>query len=159
MDSATVFVKTAQGLEEINLRTRQLAPRLRLLLIMVDGHRTAGELLSQNPDKVGAELTALLEGGFIMERPAEVAAVPAAPVVDVRVLRDTIRTMLHDIMGPEADMFAVKLEAAKNGPELLQQAEKMREVIRTMIGNKKADQFWQKITALLAPSPPEAGPQ
>jgi hypothetical protein len=149
MDPTTVFVKTARGQEEITSRTRQLAPRLRLLLIMIDGNRTAGELLSQNPDKTGTELTALLEGGYIAVRPEEAVAPPAAPVVDVRVLRNTIRTMLHDIMGPEADMFTVKLEAAKSGPELLQQAEKMREVIRTMIGNKKAEQFWQKITALL----------
>ncbi|MBA5685456.1 hypothetical protein [Rugamonas apoptosis] len=41
----SIYDKTAKGREEIATRCYQLAPRLRTLLVMVDGHRPDDELL------------------------------------------------------------------------------------------------------------------
>ena len=63
----TVYDKTDQGREEIATRAHHLAPRLRTLLLLVDGKRATTELMV----KVGGlgldekALVELLEGGFI----------------------------------------------------------------------------------------------
>jgi hypothetical protein len=63
----TVFDKTGKGREEIATRGHHLAPRLRTLLLLVDGKRDTDELMA----KVGGlgldqkALVDLLEAGFI----------------------------------------------------------------------------------------------
>ena len=76
--TTTIFDKTEKGREEITTRKYQLAPRLRTLLVMIDGKQRADELLQKvgglglNQESIGE----LLENGFI-----HVIAAPApAPV-------------------------------------------------------------------------------
>lgn len=70
-----IFDKTDKGREEIATRQYHLAPRLRTLLLLVDGKQSAADLLG----KVGSlglteeSVTELLENGFIR------AATPASP--------------------------------------------------------------------------------
>ena len=78
----TVFDKTVQGREEIATRAAHLAPRLRTLLLLVDGKRDAAELMA----KVGGlgldekALVELLEGGFIeLAAPDITSATAMAP--------------------------------------------------------------------------------
>lgn len=65
--TTTVFDKTEKGREEIATRSHHLAPRLRTLLLLVDGKRDTDELMA----KVGGlgldqkALVDLLEAGFI----------------------------------------------------------------------------------------------
>lgn len=47
MDNSAIFDKSDKGREEIITRKHKLAPRLRSLLVLVDGKKTAGELLQQ----------------------------------------------------------------------------------------------------------------
>ncbi|MCK6396206.1 hypothetical protein [Zoogloea sp.] len=62
--------KTAAGVEEIATRGRRLPPRLRTLLILVDGRRTLGQLAELVADPaVGEGLVELLERGLITPRP------------------------------------------------------------------------------------------
>lgn len=80
-----IFDKTDKGREEIATRKHQLPPRLRTLLVMVDGKQTGEELLS----KVGGlglneeSLAELFAGGFIQlsakPLPATVTAIPVHP--------------------------------------------------------------------------------
>lgn len=76
--TTTIYDKTEKGREEISTRKHHLAPRLRTLLVLVDGKQTHDELLS----KVGGiglneeSLAELINGGFIEAR----VAVPPAPV-------------------------------------------------------------------------------
>ena len=44
MDDFETYVKTASGIDEVRTRTLQLSPRLRTMLIMVDGTRTVAQL-------------------------------------------------------------------------------------------------------------------
>lgn len=62
-----VFDKTEKGREEIATRVHHLAPRLRTLLVLVDGKQTKEELLAK-VSGLGlgeASLEELLSGGFI----------------------------------------------------------------------------------------------
>lgn len=79
--TTTIFDKTEKGREEITTRKYQLAPRLRTLLVMIDGKQSADDLLQ----KVGGlgldkeSVAELLENGFI-----HLIAAPApAPVSEV----------------------------------------------------------------------------
>lgn len=71
-----VFDKTDKGREEIATRKYQLAPRLRTLLVLVDGKQSVGELLKK---VAGIGLTedsiaSLLNDGYIQPVPASDAA-------------------------------------------------------------------------------------
>lgn len=93
----SIYDKTAKGREEIATRRYQLAPRLRTLLVMVDGHRPDDELLR---NVAGLGLTAdamqeLLAQQFIvlstsydtieapLEQEAEMLAAPAPAAAPV----------------------------------------------------------------------------
>ena len=70
MDASTVAVKTEKGQEEIKNRTYKLSQRMRALLILVDGSRTAGEI-TQQADLLGLGPDALADlerEGFIAKK-------------------------------------------------------------------------------------------
>lgn len=162
MDSSTVYIKTARGSEEIASRSHGLSSRARAMLIMVDGRRSAATLLAQSSERTEAEsnLAALLDGGFIAAVAPPVAAPPAAPstqapvqatlAVDLVTIKHYISSTLHDILGPDADVFTTKVEATKNAQELLTLCEKLIDVIRSVGGKKKAEDFKEKISAMLS---------
>jgi hypothetical protein len=75
------FVKTDKGHEEIRARTHRLTPKLRSLLVVVDGIKSVGELL-QTATALGSDRTALdslIQDGFIAVAPAGSPLAPAAP--------------------------------------------------------------------------------
>jgi hypothetical protein len=158
MDSSTVYIKTARGSEEIASRSHGLSSRARAMLIMVDGHRNAAILLAQSTERAEGEshLAVLLDGGFIAAVVQSAAAAPVssplrtAPAIDLATIKQYISGTLHDILGPDADMFAVKVEAAKSAPELLTLSEKLVDVIRGVGGRKKADDFREKVSSMLS---------
>ena len=56
--NTSIYDKTAKGREEIATRKYQLAPRLRTLLVLVDGHKPEEELL-RNVAGLGLTVNAL----------------------------------------------------------------------------------------------------
>jgi hypothetical protein len=77
----TVYDKTDKGREEIGTRKYGLSPRLRPLLVMVDGKQPVAELLKKVAG-LGLDakhLAVLLTGGFIQIAAASPAAPAAAP--------------------------------------------------------------------------------
>ncbi|MES2262869.1 MAG: hypothetical protein V4724_30470 [Pseudomonadota bacterium] len=73
--NTSIYDKTAKGREEIATRVYRLAPRLRILLVMMDGKHTVGELLADVAG-LGLDETAisdLLEEGFIVRASASPA--------------------------------------------------------------------------------------
>ncbi len=81
MNPQARFVKTAKGQEEIRSRTHRLQPRLRSLLVLVDGTRHAADLV-QAAAGLGGDagfLEALIKEGFVEEViNGHAAAVPPA---------------------------------------------------------------------------------
>ena len=80
---------------------------------------------------------------------------PSPPAVepvlrgDLLAIKRFISTTLHDALGPDADLFMPKVEAATNLQALLSQAEKLREVLRGASSGKKAEQFWEKLNTMV----------
>ncbi len=67
MDSSTIYAKTQKGREEIATRAYRIVPRLRTLLIVVDGQSTVGELIekAQSLGGIAPMLAELERHGFI----------------------------------------------------------------------------------------------
>jgi hypothetical protein len=121
--------KTAKGQAEIETRAHRLPPRLRSALILVDGKRSDDELAKlvlQDPE---GTLKALLDGGFIEQHavvapppaPAPAAAPVPAPTTAApsfeQTRREAVRA-LTDLVGPMAELLAMKIEKARNPDEL-----------------------------------------
>jgi hypothetical protein len=162
-----VYIKTARGSEEIASRSHGLSSRVRAMLIMVDGRRSAATLLAQSGEKAEAEahLATLLDGGFIaaVAQPAAAAVPVAAPMTpaaptappqaehafDITTIKQYISTTLHAILGPDADLFTKKVDAARSAEELRTLSEKFSDVVLQVGGKKKAADFREKISAML----------
>lgn len=88
MEDDWILAKTAAGVEEIASRARRIPPRLRTLLILVDGRRTAAELIQTGAalgdPRVG--LAQLYQQGFVaLANPPPIASSrSAAPPPDNR---------------------------------------------------------------------------
>lgn len=85
--TTSIFDKTDKGRDEIATRQYRLVPRLRTLLVLVDGKQTKGELL-QKFSGIGLNedsLAELLDNGFIRQTVAaapQVVAVAPAPAAE-----------------------------------------------------------------------------
>ena len=168
MDPAAIYAKTPKGLEEMQSRTYRLGLRARALLILVDGKCTAAEVIEKGRTGGNSAAFAGLEEleaqGFISAaaapRTSAVAAAGglSAALVDAR--RHAIEQLLS-LLGPGADDFTARLEAAKNADTLLSELERCRNAVNGLAGNQKAARFWagvQERLAVGAPAPAAAAP-
>ena len=151
-----IYAKTPLGLHEIATRERRLSPRLRSALILVDGKRDEEELarLIQNADET---LQALLEAQLIAavagksarsSRPAELEPEPApatAPgglsAADLATLRRDAVRALNDLLGPEAESLALRLERAADEDQLRAGLERAVQYIANARGGGAAASF------------------
>lgn len=77
----TVCAKTLKGQQAIERRLHGLSPRLRQMLIMMDGHRDAAALQAVFPaDLVPGLVQQLIDGGFVISLDVAAAA-PVAPTL------------------------------------------------------------------------------
>lgn len=148
-----IYAKTPQGLHEIATRERRLSPRLRSALILVDGKRDEDELarLVQNADET---LRSLLEAQLIVavagkaarpSRPAELEPEPAAaPGLSAEAVtalrRDAVRA-LNDLLGPDAESLALRLERAGDEEQLRTVLERAVQYIANARGGGAAASF------------------
>lgn len=152
---ATIYAKTADGQNEIETRARRISPRLRSALILVDGKRNdeeLGRLILQS----GEALQALLEAGLIEvvarpaskataresepEAPAAAAAPAVSPVQFEARRREAVRAV-NDLLGPQAETLALKLERAGDADQLREALERAVAYIANARGGGAAAQF------------------
>jgi hypothetical protein len=155
-----VFHKSAKGTEAIATRQHGLTPRLRTLLILIDGKRSFEDLakLSQQGDTEQL-LGQLLDQGFIEPCAAEVAAAPVssapAPLAAGTGQHATTLTQaqrfavrrLTDIMGPNAEELCLRIEAARNVHDLQQAVAKAEGTLRQFVNSRAASEFMADIQA------------
>ena len=167
MDKSVVFTKTDQGREALTSRPAGLGPRLRSLLIMVDGKRSVGEL-----DKLlGADgaaaplLEQLAEQGWVLGQvsatPAAVPAVAAAdtgpvsePPAAVEVLpfieaRRLVVRFINDQLGPMGETLAIRVESCKTPADLQAALPRIRDGLRNFKNSATVQQFDQELVARL----------
>jgi hypothetical protein len=164
MDRAAVLAKTPKGAAELKSRAHGLAQKLRALLIMIDGVSTAGDLIVKFggiPD-VEAGLQALADQGYVEVRgtapaPASagaqrtVAAVQAAPAAAPPQTRkeamSALTRMLHDAIGPDADMLTGRLEKARTRAEFNAAVERCTDTLEALAGEARAQAFGARAAA------------
>lgn len=160
----TIYRKTAKGVEEIQTRAWRLAPRLRSALILVDGQRADDELARMLPQ--AQEVLAQLAAGGFIELLAELASAPAraapAPATAVPggtadakprvrnfelVQREAVRR-LNDLVGPDAETLAIRMERCNNLDTLRPLLVQARQMIAGLRGTKAADEYISALSAL-----------
>lgn len=148
MNPDAIYGKTAKGSEEITQRTHKLPARLRALLIMIDGKTPINHLIarSPSPDEAAINVATLLREGFIeaKEVGASRAATPGSAPVAVDPAEKAKRFMIKalvEALGPDADHFTGKVEAARSLAALAELAPKYIEVVRAGGGGRKAAAF------------------
>ena len=163
MNNNALYVKTAAGADEVKARSRALPPRLRTMLIMVDGTRTAAQLLAA-ATTLGAPadfLSTLLQMGLVQVRTevrteartaAPAPAMPieqATPEMDLpstdgerfRVAQKFMNDSVVDALGLRAFFFTLKLEKAANCDDLRLLLPEFFKAVAKGAGEDKARRF------------------
>lgn len=175
MDKNTVFSKTDAGREALANRPPSLGPRLRSLLIMIDGKRRVEEFNQLlGGDGAVALLEQLEQQGWIDAPRAAAPAAPVAPVapagaapsapqaasgaasVVIEVLplaeaRKGVVRFINDQLGPMGESLAMKVEGCKTAAELQAQLPRIRDGLRNMKGAGVVQQFDQAWAGRLPP--------
>lgn len=158
-----IYRKTAKGLAEIETRVYKLAPRLRSVLIMVDGKRSDDELAQVLP-QAGEAVDSLAREGFIEEfvrvgtaattAPAPAAAAAAAERTIIRPPQPSFEAMRRDLLrafndrlGPAGEGMAMRLEKARNETEFRALLPAAVQLVSTLQGREAAEAFVARINA------------
>ena len=149
---AAIYRKTSKGLSEIGTRALKLSPRLRSLLILVDGRRGDDELLRMMPAPGADGIRALAADGLIeligVTNDAPVRAEEPAPayktVSPVRALEALRRDLVHaliDQAGPMAETLAIRIERSAHRAELLTHLEAAIQLVASARGRTASEAF------------------
>lgn len=159
----TVYFKTEAGMAEVKARALGLRAELRRLLILVDGASSIARLASfvrgSEIDFLIAELETqglVTTGGTSSntQSPPEATA-PAAPTDGnmeptaaqmLAVRRTAVRT-LHDLLGPDADALAVKVERCRDAQELRVAITDIRLTLDRQMGVATGQRFLDAVRA------------
>jgi hypothetical protein len=175
MDPDLIYRKSAKGAEAINARRHGLVGRARSLLILVDGRRGLGELLTlaSGFGDVAQMLDELARGGFIEPVPgaggapqqlppayAPAAPAPPPPSSGIAPLQGPATITfaqtkaftchrLIELLGPTADSLCLKVEATRGMADFVPVVQGAYSVVREVRGQAEADRFGAAIEAYL----------
>ncbi|QTN30168.1 hypothetical protein HZ993_10380 [Rhodoferax sp. AJA081-3] len=160
LDLESVLRKTAAGIDAIKLRDRALTPKMRMLLIMVDGAKTGAELLKSvpNADEARQILAELVGAGYAEQiqapkpvAPPPVAAPPkpASPAAD-DTLKVSIRRatrLLEELLGPSSVDLCLQLERCTSQAQFTAKVTELSRIVAAMRSERKAAEFLLAATA------------
>jgi hypothetical protein len=134
MDQNVILAKTEKGSSEISTRQYKLNPRLRAILIVVDGKTTFGSLLSKfnQIDNVENDINALIGQRFIKA------------IADFKKQRMAISRTLTDLLGPNADHLTMQIEDCKAVDELVNLINEKRQMLKSSLG-ARGTIFWMMV--------------
>ncbi|MCK9258561.1 MAG: hypothetical protein RBT39_14550 [Azoarcus sp.] len=156
----SIFTKTRKGLEEIETRCGGLHPRVRRLLIMIDGHRTTETLAATlNDERFEATLTTLLDAGYIEAKAAPEVAASAAPApVDapagqgqIELARNFMMNTLKAFNGPYNKLGLMQRIHACTSLEELQSLfnDWLNSINETRAGRQRAEELCARLQAVM----------
>ena len=164
---STVFVKSRAGVEEVKGRKLKLSPKLRTLLILIDGSKPVGVLNAESA-ALGAPPDALeqLERQGLIERvgaaplpnPQERRAVvrgPSAdparldPVARFRAAQKLMNETVVNALGLKAFFFTLKLEKCSNVEDLRGLLGDYRSALAKASGDAEAEVLSRRVRELL----------
>ena len=143
MNLQAVLQKTEKGVAEIKTHGQGLEPRLRTLLIVVNGKTTGADLVRQfeRVGNVQPMLERLIADGFVREAPVTAS-------LDFKEVRLQLSHALTDAMGPAGDAIALQLEGCKSIDALRAFVEKKRPELEGALGPRIA-KFFARAKSLL----------
>lgn len=151
-----IYSKTAKGLEEVQTRTHKLPAHLRRLLIMVDGHSTAADLIGRLSKwgDVALALEQLATGGFIAILGFEPSADPAASSLgllefNLEQAKGLIHSVLLSAMGPAAEHRIECVEAVTEPEQLRLEIEILHDILLKMLPKTQAEQTWRQLEPIV----------
>lgn len=149
-----VYHKSAKGSEAIATRQHGLAPKLRSMLILIDGKRSFEELerLSSLLGDTEQLLGQLLEQGLIepgavapapavTSAPAPLAAASGKPAIALADAQRFVVRRLTDILGPNAEELCLRIEAARNPHDLHAAVARAEGILRQYVSSNVAAEF------------------
>jgi hypothetical protein len=158
-----LYHKSAKGIEAIATRQHGLQPKLRSMLIMIDGKRTYADLeqVSKMLGDTQALLNQLLDDGFI--EPGELAPVhhapaphsgpaPLAPATGpaaatlVEAQRRACRR-LTDLLGPNAEELCLRIEGTRNAHDYQAAVVRAEGILRQYVSSSVAAEFMADVQA------------
>ena len=126
MNLQAVLQKTEKGVEEVKTHAQGLEPRLRSLLIVVNGKATGVDLIKQ--------FERLIAEGFVREASAAASA-------DFKEVRLQLSHALTDALGPAGDAIALELEGCKSMDALRAFVQEKRPSLEGALGPRVANFF------------------
>jgi hypothetical protein len=153
-----IYRKTAKGLAEVETRVYRLAPRLRSVLIVIDGKRSDEELAQMLPQTQEA-LAALLQEDFIAEFARTSAAAPASgsfeptvilpkgPSAAFEAMRNDLLRAFNERAGPAGESIAIKLERATSEAEFRALLPLAIKLVGTVQGRAAGEAFAARVDA------------
>jgi hypothetical protein len=164
MAAGDIYRKTAPGTSEITSRKLKLNPRVRTMLILIDGLQPEF-ILREEAEKVGApanfidELVALglieKAGRAQAAAAAAGAAAPAAAAPEgdefsrFRAAKDFMNITIVDALGIKSFFFTLKLERAGTRADLRELAPAYREAIAKADGDAQATVLAARLEEML----------
>lgn len=155
----SIFKKTDLGINALKVRDPLLTQKSRVILILIDGKKTIGELAPSFTDgsDTHEKFMELLKAGFISEvlqqevstsQVETISTKNAAPKVEAVnstiSLQAAVRAatrMLADLLGPNSDVLCIQLEKCKTKDEYNTKILAFRKIIGTMRSEKAGDEF------------------
>ena len=157
----SILRKTAKGVAEVDTREHRLVPRLRSMLIMVDGKRSDVELALLMPQHGDQALASLLDQGFVEivatvdvpapGAPRAVAAAPrAAPAAQpgFDVVRRNVVRALNDALGPAAETLALRIERTQKLEDLRLLLPQAVQAVGNLRGRAAAEAFAARFSSV-----------
>lgn len=160
MSAQQIYVKSPKGIDEMNNRSFGLPPRVRQVLILLDGKRSCGEVAEMLPDSdCDALLATLVEGDFIVPLKPAVAATAKgdsfeAPKDDAQrfeMAKNFMRNTINTFLGSMGSGLINQVNKCNNLDELRQHYQPWREAIGLSgDGRKQLDDLGGRLAALLS---------
>jgi hypothetical protein len=156
MAAGDVYRKTDKGAAEITDRRMKVSPRLRTMLILIDGARPEF-LVKEEGEKVGAPpdfLEQLVALGLV-EKVGHASAAPvSAPrtadeFMRFRAAKDFMNTTIVDALGMKSFFFTMKLERAGTVADLREIAPAYRQALAKAVGEAEAEVLGERLDQML----------
>ncbi len=171
MLAQTVFSKTDVGVEEITVAHGELTPKQRRVLIMIDGHRSVGDLAPMLKDgEIDGIISLLLERGLISVLGTVVGSkdmrgatklvsandslmrvTGVQPIVTVNEaaaiapIRIAAVKVLQQFLGPTSDDMCIRIELCKTLNELHEVINRVADVLASTGGRKAQEAFREQV--------------
>lgn len=156
MHAQAIYRKSDKGAEAIATRGHGVGGKLRMLLILVDGKKTAEELskLAAGMGESAQLLEQLEAAGFIEPLTGKAGARPgggptASADADLGKLKALTTRLLLEQLGPQADDLALKIEATRDMSQFIDAMKRAYTAVRDVKGQAAADRFGAEVEAQL----------